>query len=468
MPMASITEQVDQVFAAWDKPDSPGCALAVMRDGEIVYKRGYGMANLEHDVPITPATIFHVASVSKQFTAFAIALLAAEGKVSLDDEVRPYVAELPDFGVPITIRQLIHHTGGLREQFALATMAGWRIGGDVITTGDVLELVARQRELNFAPGAEHLYCNTGYTLLGVIAERVAGKSLRAFCAERIFGPLGMRNTHFHDDHTMLVRNRAYPYAPAEGGGFMHGVLFSLSTAGASGVFTTVEDLALWDENFYRCAVGGQEVIAQMHERGVLSSGEQIRYAFGLWIDDYRGLRAVQHDGEDAGFRCHMMRFPEQHFAVAVLGNLSTLNVVELAQRVADIYLADALADKGGSAGATQPNELAPEGPASHADVAPIPYKAAVSTKPTGESLAEYAGSYYSPELDATCRLCSQEGRLGVQRRKYDTVWFTRTSGDAFAVEGAEIVLERDERKRITGFKVTAAGVRNLRFVRQNA
>ena len=466
--MACISEQVDQLFAAWDRPDSPGCALAVMLGGEIVYKRGYGMANLEYDIPITPTTIFHVASVSKQFTAFAVALLAAEGKVSLDDEVRRYVAELPDFGAPITIRHLIHHTSGLREQFSLLTMAGWRLG-DVITTGDVLDLVARQRGLNFPPGTELLYCNTGYTLLGVIVERVAGQSLRAFCAERIFRPLGMHNTHIHDDHTMLVRNRAYPYAPVEGGGFMHGILFSLSTAGAGGVFTTVEDLALWDENFDRCAVGGKEVIAQMYGRGVLSSGEQIRYAFGLWIDDYRGLRVVQHDGEDAGFRCHMMRFPEQHFSVAVLGNLSTLNVVELAQGVGDIYLADVLLAKAEPAGAAQPVGLAPENVASHVGAEPVPSEAMVAASLTEEQLAEYAGSYFSPELDVTCFVCSQEGQLGLQRRKYGTMPLTPTTLDGFSIIGvADMVFERDEQKRITGFKVNTQSDRNVRFVRRDA
>ncbi|MCW4036925.1 MAG: beta-lactamase family protein, partial [Candidatus Bathyarchaeota archaeon] len=206
--MGIINKKIDEIFSEWDRTDSPGSALAVLKDGEIVYKRGYGMANLEYGIPITPTTIFHVASVSKQFTAFAVALLAQEGKLSLDDDVRRYVPDLPDFGETITIRHLIHHISGLRDQWELLIAAGWRME-DVIKTEDVLELVREQKELNFKPGSEYLYCNTGYTLMALIVERVSGKPFRDFCAERIFQPLAMENTHFHDDHKMIVENRAY-------------------------------------------------------------------------------------------------------------------------------------------------------------------------------------------------------------------------------------------------------------------
>jgi CubicO group peptidase (beta-lactamase class C family) len=281
--MSSIAEEVDEIFSEWDRPDSPGCALAVVKGGEVVYKRGYGMANLEYDVPITPRTIFHVASVSKQFTDFAIAILTDEGRLSLDDEVRAHVPELPDFGEPITIRHLIHHTSGIRDQWELLVAAGWRMD-DVITTDDVLELVGRQRELNFRPGSEYLYCNTGYTLMAVIVERVTGSSLREFCAERIFEPLGMLDTHFHDDHREIVRGRAYSYSPREEGGFQHSVL-SYATVGATSLFTTVEDLARWDQNFYEAKVGGSAVVDLVQTPGVLNDGERLRYAFGLNIGE---------------------------------------------------------------------------------------------------------------------------------------------------------------------------------------
>jgi CubicO group peptidase (beta-lactamase class C family) len=333
--------KVDQLFAQWDKPNTPGAALVVIKDGAVIYKRGYGIANLEYDIPITPSTVFHVASVSKQFTAFAITMLADQGKLSLDDDIRKYLPEVPDFGKKIAIRHLLHHTSGLRDQWELLAMAGWRLD-DVITKEHILKMVRNEKELNFEPGQEHLYCNTGYTLLAVIVERVTGQSFRQYTEATIFKPLGMTHTHFHDDHEMIVKNRAYSYGPIAGGGFKLSAL-NYSNVGATSLFTTVEDLAKWIQNFEDAKVGGPAVIQQMHQQGKLNSGETIPYAFGLVIGKYRGLQTVSHSGGDAGYRSHVLRFPEQKFAVAILSNLGTINPSSLAQQVADIYLADKLA-----------------------------------------------------------------------------------------------------------------------------
>ena len=199
--------RVDQIFAAWDTAETPGCAVSVMREGELVHARGYGVANLEYDIPITASSIFHVASISKQFTALAVALLVADGEVSWDDDLRTYVPEVPDLGPRITLRHLVHHTSGIRDQWSLLRMAGWRFEADVVTQDDVLDLISRQRALNFEPGTDYVYSNSGFTLLAVVVERVSGQTLREFAAARIFGPLGMTSTHFHDDHQMIVRNR---------------------------------------------------------------------------------------------------------------------------------------------------------------------------------------------------------------------------------------------------------------------
>lgn len=334
-----LQDQTDQVFAKWDTTMSPGCALSVIQDGRIIYKRGYGMADLDHDIPITPETVFHVASISKQFTAAAILLLAQEGKLSLDDDVHKYIRELPDFGVPITIRQLIHHTSGLRDQWALLTLAGWRYSLDLITDDDVLDLVSRQRDLNFKPGDEYLYCNTGYTLLAQIIKRVSGQTLREFTTARIFEPLGMKSTYFRDDHAEIVKHIAYGYEEGEGRNVFRLSVTNFDTVGATSLLTTVEDLALWIGNFDEPKVGGAAFVARQLERGKLNSGKELDYASGLQHGTYRGLATVGHGGADAGYRAGLTRFPAQHFAVACLCNQAETNPSLLADKVADIYLA---------------------------------------------------------------------------------------------------------------------------------
>jgi CubicO group peptidase (beta-lactamase class C family) len=327
-------QKIEALFDKWSKPDTPGCALDVVKDGGTIYQHNYGLADVEHLIPITGSTVFSVGSVSKQFTAFAIYLLAKEGRLSLDDDVRKYLPELHDFGKPITIRHLLHHTSGLRDQWQLLTLSSWR-EDDVITQQDVLNTVWRQRELNFAPGDQFMYSNTGYTLLGLIVERVSGMSLRQFTDERIFKPLGMDHTDFHEHYGDLVRDRAYSYDRRPDGSYTYMAL-SYSTVGPSGLFTTVGDLARWDENFYSGRIGGKDLLAQMQQKGQLNSGKDIDYASGLEIDEYRGLKTVYHDGGDAGFRSETLRFPEAHFSVITLCNASDAG--GLAHRVSEILL----------------------------------------------------------------------------------------------------------------------------------
>jgi CubicO group peptidase (beta-lactamase class C family) len=338
-----LAAKVDRVFSAWDKPDSPGCALGVMKDGQLVYARGYGMANLEHAIPISSKTVFDIGSTSKQFTAASIVLLAEQGKLSLDDTVRKFVPELPDYGKPITIRHLLHHTSGIRDYLTLMSLAGTDFDG-VTTDDDALRLIVRQKALNFAPGDEHLYSNSGYFLLSVIVKRASGKSLRQFAEENIFAPLGMKHTHFHDDHTIIVRNRATAYAPQPSGGFRI-AMSGFEQTGDRAVMTTIEDLLLWDQNFYQPKVGSKEMINRMLVPGTLNSGEKLTYALGLMVDDYKGLRLVSHGGSWAGYRAELIRFPEQKFSVVCLCNLATTNPSQLARQVADLYLADLLVAK---------------------------------------------------------------------------------------------------------------------------
>jgi CubicO group peptidase (beta-lactamase class C family) len=273
-----VAAQVDKVFEKWNRTDTPGCALGVYKDGQIVYKHGYGMANLNDDVTITPETVFHVASMSKQFTAASILLLAQQGKLSLDDDVHKYIPELPDFGERITLRHLMHHTSGLRDQWSLLELAGWRYSQDLITDDDVMSVLVHQKALNFKPGEKYMYSNTGFTLLAIIVKRVSGMSFREFTTKNIFEPLGMTHTHFRDDHEEVIKHDALGYEQDGKDKPFRMSLTNFDTAGATSLHTTVEDLQLWDENFYHPRVGGVTFVQQMLEPGKLNSGELQTYA----------------------------------------------------------------------------------------------------------------------------------------------------------------------------------------------
>ncbi|MEP6993127.1 MAG: serine hydrolase domain-containing protein [Acidobacteriota bacterium] len=332
--------QVDAVFAEYDRSDSPGCSLGVFRDGKIEYARGYGMANLELGVANSPQTAFDIGSTSKQFTAFSIHLLARDGKLSLDDDIRKWLPEMPSYGKTITIRHLIHHTSGLRDYIVAMELQGVQ-SEDYTTEQDALDILMRQKAANFAPGEEHLYSNTGYFLLGVIVKRASGQSLRDFAAERIFAPLGMRHTQFNDSHTRIIPNRASGYSKAQTGGF--GIDMSdWEQVGDGSVLTSVEDLQRWDQNFYEPRVGDTRLIEAMQVPGVLNSSKKISYASALMIGDYRGLPTVSHGGSWAGYRAQLLRFPQQHFSVACLCNLGNANPSRLAYKVAEVYLGGAM------------------------------------------------------------------------------------------------------------------------------
>lgn len=336
------TDKVDKLFAQWDSTSSPGAALAIIKDGEIFYERGYGVADLERNIIMTANSIFDIGSCSKQFTAACVALLAQEGKISLDDDVRKFIPEMPRYERPITVRHLIHHTSGIRDYIELLSLAGYTVNGDCPTIEETIEMVARQKRLNFLPGEEWLYSNSGYFLLSTIVERVSGKSLNDFAQERIFMPLGMRNTHFHDNHTLIVKNRAIGYSPAKNGFTIE--MSNWEHTGDGALLTTVEDLFLWDQAFYNNRLG-KELMDLLQTPGALKSGKKLDYAFGLRVGEYRGLKTIGHSGSWAGYKAGMIRFPEQNFSVICLSNLSTMNPSSLCMKIADIYLADQLKEE---------------------------------------------------------------------------------------------------------------------------
>lgn len=447
--MNSLTNQVDSLFAEWDKPDSPGCALAIIQDGAIIYQRGYGCADLEHDIPISPTSVFDIASTSKQFTATCIAILARQGKLSLDDEVRQHIPEMPGYAHPITIRHLIHHTSGIRDYLTLMELAGMRYENEY-PDEEVIDLICRQKELNFEPGEEYLYSNTGYLLLGEIVKRVSGKTLRAFADEWIFAPLGMKKTHFHDDFTEIVKDRAVGYSAKENGGYRIDMSI-FDVVGDGCIYTTVEDLYLWDQNFYHNIVGnyGQDLIAEITTPGELNNGAELAYSFGLDLEKYRGLNLISHGGDWAGYRSEMIRFPEQKFSVICLANFGEINPTGLAKRIADIYLADAFTEP--VAGQIEPDEVE------------------VSEPPAMDNSAdqsqEYAGDYDCKELGVPYKLVFEDGKLILMRKGFRKEILKPTTKDLFM--GEEIALEftRDKQNQITGFQLGAGRVKNIRFVR---
>src|SRR5712692_8087286 len=400
---------VDEVFSDLAKPGSPPCALGVYRDGKIIYAKGYGLANIEENVPINPQSVFDIGSTSKQFTAASILLLEKQGKLAVTDDVRKYLPELPDYGQKISILQLLNHTSGLRDYLALMELAG--INTDSVTTDeDALALINRQKALNFAPGSDWLYSNTGFFLLSVIVKRVSGKTLREFAGENIFTPLAMTHTQFRDDHTSLIANRAMAYdAKEKTPGYSLNVSYFEQT-GDGAVHTSVEDLLKWDENFYSGQIGGKEFLAAIQEQGKLNSGKVLDYAKGLFIEDYRGLRTVSHGGAWGGYRAELLRFPEQHFSVACLCNLGNAAPSKRAHQVADIYLASSLKPK---------QEKKKEGEESR--------KKKDSIKLTEEQLQAYTGDYWSEELGVAYRLGVADGKFKVLKIM-DAAGFPRLNG----------------------------------------
>lgn len=329
------SQKVDQYLARWDSKTSPGLAVAVVKNGELVHSKGVGLANLEYDIPITTNTVFEVASISKQFAAFSILLLADEGKLSIDDEVRKYLPELSNFGRKITLRHLLHHTSGLRQQDVLQELAGWQ-QDDIATQAQALKLLSMQQDLNFEPGDRFEYSNSGYFLLAQIVSRVSGQSFAEFTKNRIFKPLGMNNSAFPTDYREVIKNKAYSYQLSDHG-FAKSVLIS-NMVGSTGLTTTVEDLAKWAANFEQPTVGNLSVIRRMKTPNVFNNGETINYAFGQVIDAYRGSEALGHGGTIAGYRTFLLRIPSQKLSVVVLANMPYLNPLNIAYEIADFYL----------------------------------------------------------------------------------------------------------------------------------
>jgi CubicO group peptidase (beta-lactamase class C family) len=521
--------RVDALFAQWNQPGSPGAAVVIVKDGAVVYQHGYGHANLEHRISITPETLFDVASVAKQFTGLAVAMLIEQGKLSLDEDIHKYLPDVPDFGKPITIANLLHHTSGLRDWPETLRLSGLDMEGP-ISLETILEMVRRQRELDFAPGEEHLYSNTGYNLLAAAVAKVTGQSFRAWTEANIFRPLGMKHTLVCDDTAEIMPNCADSYAPSGNGRFRH-VTSQLSAQGSSSLFITAEDMGKWLLNFEAGRVGGKTALQMILQPGNLNNGRKVDYGFGLGLKQNRGVKMVSHTGSWAGYRSVVLRIPEKRFAVAILANTANLDTYAMAVKVAELYgklppakESDKPRSKSPVAVKSDPatwdpflgtyrlgpgwlltitregNQLMAQAtrearfqmtPVSdtrffvEAYGAPVEFVRKTSGPVTNllyrginaprltlaetlpARLEEYVGNYWSEELQVAVPLEIHDGKLAHRLRSGIWVHLLPTDKDRFDAEAGAIAIEftRNPDSQVTEMKVSGGRVRHIRYKR---
>lgn len=436
---AAQLARIDSVFAQWNTISSPGCALGVSYRDQLVLERAWGMAELEHGVPITPATIFEAGSVTKQFTAAAVILLSLEGKLSLDDDVRRHVPEVPDYGAPITLRHLLTHTSGLKDWGAIAGIGGWPRGSRIYTHAHVLEIVGRQRTLNHAPGDEYIYSNTNYNLLAAIAERVSGESLPALTKRLIFDPLGMSSTGWRDDFQRLVPGRAQAYTGA--GTNWRLQMPNENVYGNSSLLTTVGDLLIWNANATHLRVGGEAFLREQLRQARLTNGEEISYAGGVQVTRDAAGPLISHTGATAGYRAYLGRHPDTGWGVAILCNTANASPGLLGLHVANAVHGRPPYAEGINGTALEPN---------HQPIRP---------------LGVYAGRYWSAEANAWLEAVVEEGRLVLRGEAGRRLPLVVTGEDEFRASGGDIRFSVGPDGQVTGFGYWVPRARNVRFDR---
>ena len=329
-------EQINKLFSRWNKPNSPGMSIGVVRNGEMIYSKGYGLSNLEHTIANTPNTAFNIASNGKQFTAAAIILLSKKGKLKLNQSLKDIFPEFPNYFKNITIKHLLHHTSGLRDFSQITYLSGLR-SHDYYNDDDILKWIKNQKSLNFDPGEEFLYSNSNYWLLGQIVEKVSGTSLAKFAKKEIFDPLKMENTNFIDNNSIIIKNRASGYSTSRQRG-LRNIISTLEHTGNGGVYTTVNDLKKWIDAYSEKTVLNTNFWELMTTKGKLNNGKEIEYACALEIRKYKGLPTIEHGGRASGYLSDIISFPKENFSVIVLTNITNTNATQLGYQIADIFL----------------------------------------------------------------------------------------------------------------------------------
>ncbi|MES2304868.1 MAG: serine hydrolase domain-containing protein [Gemmatimonadota bacterium] len=437
------TTAVNRLFARYATDSTPGCAIGIARGGDLLFAHGYGLADLERNVPLTAGSVIEAGSVSKQFTAAAVLLLASRGLLSLDDNILHYFPELPDFGTPITIRNLMQHTSGLRDWGAMAELEGWPRGTRTATQGDVLTILSRQRRLNHAPGAAFSYTNSGYNLLVMLVERVTGQSFPAFTSREFFVPLGMTHTQWRDDYARIVHDRAEAYS-RDGSNWKLDMPFE-NAYGNGGLLTTVGDLLRWTQAIADHRIGNPDVSEAMQTPGTLTNGKPIAYGGGLFMTSFRGVREISHNGATAGYRSFLAQYPESRYRVAVLCNAGSANPVAL----------------GHDAIGTLITFAPPPAPAATTP-APAPSHAVT---PSHRALQAITGTWISDEAAARWLITLRSDTLRVTRRPGDEFALRPTGTDQFAGAGTTIRVTRNKRGAVSQLFVTISSAVDVAFRR---
>ena len=450
-----IEKKIDSLFSNYNS-STPGVAIAVIKDGNVIFKKGYGSANLEYDIPITPQTVFNIASVSKQFTAFAIYLLENQGKLSFEDDISKYFPGLPGYGKPIRVKHLLAHTSGLRDQAALFALAGWH-WEDIGTTEQILRLVKKQKELNFETGTAYGYSNTGYTLLAEIVSKVSGQSFAEFTRKNIFDPLGMANTQFLDDYHQVIKNSAYSYEKKDGKYVKVGI--SYSNPGPSGLMTTVEDMAKWTRNLHHPKIVDAKLISEFNKISLLdngkpvvwsaSAGDTTFHAKGQLHWKYKGLNAISHGGHTAGFRAVLTRFPQNNFAITTLSNDEHYAMLGKVIPIVELYLKDELRETPNTPGNSTPQKK--DNPKFSSD------------------LKEFQGNYYSEELTTTYTVKVIDGKLIMTHYRLSDIPLTRVGENKFSgiISFASEIEFLKAGNKVAGFEISNFGAKKVKFQKIN-
>lgn len=518
----AIAARVDDIFEQWSTETSPGCAVGVTQNGETLLERAYGMADLEWGIPNTPETIFEGGSVSKQFAAAAVNLLVLDGTLSLDDDVRRWVPELPDYGHTITLHHLMTHTSGLRDWGSVASISGWGREDRAHDHDDIVDILSRQTRLNFEPGLEYSYSNSGYNLLAVVVDRASGMSFADFSKTRLFEPAGMTHTQWRDSHRRIVRGRSSAYNRTDDGWEINRPVEYVH--GNGGILTTVRDLGIWNQVLTTGGPWGQEFLALMHKPGVLNDGSEIDYAGGLMLSPLENVQSVTHTGSTAGYRAYLGRFPEQGISIAMLCNASNVSTGGSGGRIARAFLGDAVQEESAPDYRTEsegfdlqpfvglyrepltggPLEITLREGVLYARSTPLlplsgsefqvgsgdrryvfdrygstvvgfrvedwqysdrRYERVTAWTPSATELNAFEGEYRSEDAETTYRVTATEDGLEIWQRPNNTFMVSPVYDDGFQSGGRIVRFLRDGAGRVTELSLSIGRVYDMRFQR---